>query len=99
MPLKWRPCAWHVDGSREGGHGSHHFALVYHHHASGEGNGRWVWTMNGMPHNARVPLIGFADTAEEAQQTADEIFDQWLTRARLMIAPASQGNSSAQSNT
>ena len=87
MPLKWRPAAWHVNGSREGGLGSHRFSLVYQHRAGGEGSSRWVWTMNGMPHNAKVPLLGFAETADEAQQAADEIFDVWLERSGLMMTP------------
>jgi hypothetical protein len=28
--------------------------------------------MNGMPHNAKVPLLGFADTMDEAKQAAWE---------------------------
>jgi DNA gyrase inhibitor GyrI len=42
--------------------------------------------MNGMPHNAKVPLLGFADTSEEAKQAAGEIFDVWLERSGLTIA-------------
>jgi hypothetical protein len=56
---------------------------VYQHLTGGEGNGQWVWTMNGMPSNARVPLLGYADTHEEAQRAASEIFDQWLRGAGL----------------
>jgi hypothetical protein len=85
MPLKWRPRTWHLEGGFEGGHGSQTIAHVYQHVAGGEGKTRWVWTMTGMPHNARVPLFGFADTAEEAKQAASEIFDQWLERAGLTI--------------
>jgi hypothetical protein len=44
--------------------------------------------MNGMPHNAKVPLVGFADSAEEAKQASSEIFDAWLERSGLMIGPA-----------
>ncbi|WP_114947807.1 hypothetical protein [Microvirga calopogonii] len=80
MPLKWRSCELRGDGSFEGGLGSHAFCLVYF------GDGQWVWTMNGMPHNARVPLLGFADTADEAKQAANEIFDVWLERSGLRIA-------------
>jgi hypothetical protein len=43
--------------------------------------------MNGLPHNAKVPLLGFADTAAEAQQAASEIFDVWLEQTGLKIAP------------
>jgi hypothetical protein len=39
--------------------------------------------MNGMPHNAKVPLLGFADTADEAKQAASEVFDAWLARSGL----------------
>ncbi|WP_280940663.1 hypothetical protein [Microvirga lotononidis] len=39
-----------------------------------------------MPQNAKVPLLGFADTADEAQQAADEIFDVRLERSGLMMA-------------
>jgi hypothetical protein len=42
--------------------------------------------MNGMPHNAKVPLLGFTDTLEEAKQAASDIFDVWLERAGPMIA-------------
>jgi hypothetical protein len=42
--------------------------------------------MNGLPHNAEVPPLGFADTVEEAKQAASDIFDVWLERAGLMIA-------------
>ena len=86
MVLKWRPCRWRGDGSLEGGLGSHPFCLVYQHLSGGEGNGRWVWAMNGMPHNAKVPLLGFADTLEEAKQAASEVFEVWLERSGLMIA-------------
>jgi hypothetical protein len=55
MPLKWRPATWHVDGSWEGGLGSHKFCLVYQHRSGGEGNGRWVWSMNGLPHMWTAP--------------------------------------------
>jgi hypothetical protein len=87
MPLKWRPCTWHLEGSWEGGLGSHKFSLVYQHVAGGEGSGRWVWTMNGMPHNATVDRLGFSDTADEAKQAADDVFDQWLEKAGLLVAP------------
>jgi hypothetical protein len=46
--------------------------------------------MNGMPHNAKVPLLGFADTIEEAKHAASEVFDVWLERAGLMIAPPAE---------
>jgi len=85
MPLKWRPCEWR-DGF-EGGLGSHPFCLVYQHLSGGEGNGRWVWSMNGMPHNAKVNLLGFADTLEEAKQAASDMFDEWLKKAGLTITP------------
>jgi hypothetical protein len=42
--------------------------------------------MNGLPYNAKVPLLGFADTVEEAKQAGSDIFDVWLERAGLMIA-------------
>jgi hypothetical protein len=87
MPLKWRPATWHIEGSWEGGLGSHKFCLVYQHVGGGEGNGRWVWTMNGMPHNARVDRLGFADTPDEAKQAASDVFDEWLKTAGLMTAP------------
>lgn len=57
--------------------------------AGGEGDGRWVWTMNGMPHNARVDRLGFTDTLEEAKQAASDAFDEWRKKAGLMIGPAS----------
>jgi DNA gyrase inhibitor GyrI len=44
--------------------------------------------MNGVPHNAKVPLLGFAGTAEEAQKAASEVFDIWLERSGLVIDPA-----------
>jgi hypothetical protein len=68
MPLKWRPCEWRGDGSFEGGLRSHPFCLVYQHTVGSEGHGRWVWSMNGMPHNAKAPLLGFAETADAAKQ-------------------------------
>ena len=83
MPLKWRSCEWREDGSFEGGLGAHAFCLVYQHKTGGFGDGQWVWTMNGMPHNAKVPLLGFADTADEAKQAASEVFDAWLARSGL----------------
>jgi hypothetical protein len=43
--------------------------------------------MNGLPHNAKVPLLGFADTLEEAKQAASEVFDVWLERSGLMSTP------------
>jgi hypothetical protein len=43
--------------------------------------------MSGMPHNARVDRLGFTDTADEAKQAADAVFDAWLNKAGLMIAP------------
>jgi hypothetical protein len=46
--------------------------------------------MNGMPHNAKVPLLGFADSIEEAKFAASEVFDVWLERAGLMIAPPAE---------
>lgn len=49
----------------------------------GSGYGR----MNGMPQNAKVPLLGFADTVEEAQYAESEVFDVWLERSGLVIAP------------
>jgi hypothetical protein len=55
MPLKWRPATWHIEGSWEGGLGSHKFCLVYQHRSGGEGNGRWVWSMNGLPHMWTAP--------------------------------------------
>jgi hypothetical protein len=88
MPLKWRSCEWR-DGF-EGGVGSHPFCLVYQHTTGGFGDGQWIWSMNGMPHNAKVPLLGFADTADEAKQSASEVFDVWLERSGLMIAPPAQ---------
>jgi hypothetical protein len=48
--------------------------------------------MNGMPHNAKVPLLGFADTIEEAKFAASEVFDVWLERAGLMIAQPAERN-------
>ncbi len=39
-----------------------------------------------MPHNARVPLLGFAHTAEEAKHAASEVFEVWLERSGLRIA-------------
>jgi hypothetical protein len=42
--------------------------------------------MNGLPHNAKLPLLGFADTVEEAKQVGSDIFNVWLERAGLMIA-------------
>jgi hypothetical protein len=62
---------------------THAFCLVYQHKTGGFGDSQWVWTMNGMPHNAKVPLLGFADTADEAKQAASEIFDAWLARSGL----------------
>jgi hypothetical protein len=46
--------------------------------------------MNGMPHNAKVPLLGFADTLEDAKGAASEVFDVWLERSGLRIAPPAQ---------
>jgi hypothetical protein len=86
MPLKWRSCEWHLEGSWEGGLGSHSFCIVYQQKTGGFGDGQWIWSMNGMPHNARVPLLGFADTADEAKQSASEVFDVWLERSGLRIA-------------
>jgi hypothetical protein len=43
--------------------------------------------MNGLPHNAKVPFLGFADSAEEAKQASSEIFDVWLERSGLKIGP------------
>jgi hypothetical protein len=90
MPLKWRHCEWRGDGSFEGGHGSHPFCLVYQHLSGGGGNRWWVWAMNGLPHNAKVPLLGFADTLEEAKQAASEVFDVWLERSGLLISPSNE---------
>jgi len=42
--------------------------------------------MNGLPHKAKMPPLGFADTVEEAKQAASDIFDVCLERAGLMIA-------------
>ena len=95
MPLKWRPCEWREDGSFEGGLGAHAFCLVYQHKTGGFGDGLWVWTMNGMPHNARIPLLGFADNVEEAKQATSEVFDVWLERSGLMIASAKHCPSAA----
>jgi hypothetical protein len=67
MPLKWRSSEWRGDRSFEGGLGSHPFCLVYQHTTGGFGDGQWVWSMNGMPHNAKVPQLGFADTVDEAK--------------------------------
>jgi hypothetical protein len=85
MPLKWRLCEWRGDESFEGGFGSHKFCLVYQHLSGSGGNSRWVWAMNGLPHNAKVPLFGFADTLDEAKQSASDVFDVWLERSRLVI--------------
>jgi hypothetical protein len=60
---------------------------VYQHSSGGEGSGRWVWSMNGMPHTAKVLLLGFTDTLEEAKQAANDAFEQWLKKAGLTIAP------------
>jgi hypothetical protein len=87
MSLKWRSCEWREDDSFEGGIGAHSFCLVYQHKTGGFGDGQWVWTMNGMPHNAKVPLLGFADTADEAKRAASEVFGVWLERSGLGIAP------------
>jgi hypothetical protein len=46
--------------------------------------------MNGMPHNAKVPLLGFADTIEGAKLAASEVFDVWLERSGLRIALLAQ---------
>jgi hypothetical protein len=85
MPLKWRLCEWRGDESFEGGFGSHKFCLVYQHLSGGGGNSRWVWAMNGLPHHAKVPLFGFADTLDEGKQSASDVFDVWLERSRLVI--------------
>jgi predicted RNase H-like HicB family nuclease len=45
--------------------------------------------MNGLPHNAKVDRLGFTDTVEEAKQAASDVFDEWLKKAGLMIAPDS----------
>ncbi|MBO1907716.1 hypothetical protein J4G37_22750 [Microvirga sp. 3-52] len=86
MPLKWRPCERRGDGSFEGGLGSHSFCLVYQQKTGGYGDGQWIWSLSGMPHNARVPLLGFAASAEEAKRVASEAFDVWLERSGLRIA-------------
>jgi hypothetical protein len=49
-----------------------------------------------MPHNAKVPLLGFADTIEEAKLAASEVFDVWLERAGLMIAQPAERSPSGR---
>ena len=83
MPLVWRHCELRGDGSFEGGHGAHPICLVYPHRYSGLNDDMWKWAMNGMPHTAKVLLLGWANTSEEAKKAAEEIFDVWLERSRL----------------
>jgi hypothetical protein len=33
--------------------------------------------------HANIPLLGFADTADEAKQAASKVFDAWLARSGL----------------
>jgi predicted RNase H-like HicB family nuclease len=46
--------------------------------------------MNGLPHNAKVPLLGFSNTPEEAKQAASDVFDVWLERSGLVINPPTE---------
>jgi hypothetical protein len=74
--------------SQEGRMGPHSYGIVYQNYQFPEPNRRWIWSMSGLPPHPGVPTLGYADTRKEAKKAANEVFDQWLKKAGLMIAPA-----------